>query len=66
VTLPFVEEQLATARRLMGEDFWPYGVGANRHVLEAFLLAHHRQGLSARKLLVEELFPASTLEAAVV
>ena len=26
VTLPFVEEQLAATRELMGEDFWPYGV----------------------------------------
>ncbi len=50
VTLPFVEEQIAAAKRLTGEDFWLYGVAANRHVLEAFLLAPHRQGLSARKL----------------
>ncbi len=63
VTLPFVEEQLARARELMGEDFWPYGVPANRHLLEVFLDHHHRQGLSGRKLTVEELFPASTLEA---
>ena len=26
VTLPFVEEQVAAAQALMGEDFWPYGV----------------------------------------
>ena len=62
VTLPFVEEQLGAARALMGEDFWPYGVAANRHVLDAFLDHHHRQGLSDRRLTVEELFPASTLE----
>jgi 4,5-dihydroxyphthalate decarboxylase len=62
VTLPFVEEQLMAARALMGPDFWPYGVPANRHVLETFLDHHHRQGLSPRRLAVEELFPASTLE----
>ena len=37
VTLPFVEEQLRTARALMGQDFWSYGLAANRHVLDAFL-----------------------------
>ncbi len=63
VTLPFVDEQLQAARELMGSDFWSYGVAPNRHVLDAFLKAHHRQGLSSRQLKVEELFHSSTLEA---
>jgi 4,5-dihydroxyphthalate decarboxylase len=62
VTLPFIEEQLQAARKLMGPDFWSYGVGPNRHVLDAFLKAHHDQGLSPRQLAIEELFHASTLE----
>ncbi|HXW27483.1 MAG TPA: ABC transporter substrate-binding protein [Xanthobacteraceae bacterium] len=63
VTLPFVEEQLKAARALMGQDFWSYGVDANRHVIEAFLRHHHAQGLSPRQLAVEELFHPATLEA---
>jgi 4,5-dihydroxyphthalate decarboxylase len=62
VTLPFVEEQLRAARRLMGVDFWSYGVGPNRKVLDTFLRHHHAQGLSPRRLAVEELFHPSTLE----
>lgn len=62
VTLPFVEEQLKAARALMGEDFWPYGVEPNRRTLEAFLDAHHRQGLSTRRVALEELFHSSALE----
>jgi 4,5-dihydroxyphthalate decarboxylase len=62
VTMPFVEEQLERARDLIGRDYWPYGVAANRHVLEAFLAHHHEQGLSRRQVLVEELFHPSTLE----
>ncbi len=62
VTLPFIEEQLQGARALMGPDFWSYGVAPNKHVLEAFLKAHHRQGLSPRQLGIEELFHPSTLE----
>lgn len=64
VTLPFVEEQLKAARTLMGADFWPYGVTANRATLECFLDHHHRQGLSSRRLRVEELFHPATLESA--
>ena len=62
VTLPFVEERLKEARALMGEDFWSYGVDANRKTLETFLQHHHRQGLSSRLVTVEELFHPGTLE----
>ncbi|WP_426959173.1 ABC transporter substrate-binding protein [Muricoccus radiodurans] len=62
VTLPFVEERLAEARVLMGHDFWSYGLEPNRHVLDAFLEAHHAQGLSSRRLRPEDLFHPSSLE----
>ena len=62
VTLPFVEERLAEARALMGEDFWAYGVDANRKTLDAFLRHHHAQGLSPREMKPEELFHPGTLE----
>ena len=62
VTLPFVEEQLGAARRLMGEDFWSYGLESNREVLRRFLERHHAEGLSSRLLSPEELFHASALE----
>nr|WP_219339196.1 ABC transporter substrate-binding protein [Tepidicella baoligensis] len=62
VTLPFVEEQLKAARETLGQDFWSYGVEANRKTIEAFLHHHHAQGLSARKLAVEEVFDPSTYE----
>lgn len=62
VTLPFLDERLHAARRLMGEDFWSYGLEPNRHVLEAFLRRHHAEGLSPRLLAPEELFHPSTHE----
>ncbi len=62
VTLPFVEERLAEARQLMGDDFWAYGLGANRKTLEVFLRHHHSQGLSSRLVKPEELFHPGTLE----
>jgi len=62
VTLPFAEERVRQARTLMGADFWAYGLEANRAVLEAFLRAHHGQGLSDRLLTPEELFHPATVE----
>jgi 4,5-dihydroxyphthalate decarboxylase len=62
VTLPFVEEQLKSARDALGKDFWSYGVDANRKTLEAFTRHHFRQGLSSRQVPVEELFHPSTYE----
>ena len=62
VTLPFVEERVAETRALMGDDYWPYGVEANRKTLDTFLHHHHAQGLSSRRLKVEELFHPGTLE----
>jgi 4,5-dihydroxyphthalate decarboxylase len=63
VTLPFVEERLAEARSLMGEDFWSYGLAANRHVIDRFVRQHHEEGLSQRLLAPEELFHPGSIEA---
>ena len=62
VTLPFMEEQVKAARDLMGADFWPYGIPANRKQLEYFFAQHHKQGLSSRLVRVEELFHPTTFE----
>jgi 4,5-dihydroxyphthalate decarboxylase len=63
VTLPFVEEALKNARDLMGDDYWSYGVEQNRKVLDYFLGQHHAQGLSSRRVSVDELFHPGTYEA---
>ncbi len=62
VSLPLVEEQLRRTQSFMGEDFWPYGLPANRHVLDAFVRHHHAQGISSRSVAVEELFHPASLE----
>ncbi len=62
VTLPFVEETLKDTRVLMGQDFWSYGVAPNRKVLDYFLGQHHAQGLSSRRVAVDELFHPATYE----
>ena len=62
VSLPFVEERVAETRASMGDDYWPYGIESNRKTLDTFLHHHHAQGLSSRRLKVEELFHPGTLE----
>jgi 4,5-dihydroxyphthalate decarboxylase len=65
-TLPWAVDELERTRALMGQDFWPYGLQANRHVLDAMTRYAAEQGLTARRLDVAELFPASTLDLAKV
>jgi 4,5-dihydroxyphthalate decarboxylase len=60
--LPWLPAQVEELRRTMGSDWWPYGFGPNRHVIEAFLRYHYEQGLSKRRLRPEDLFAPETLE----
>lgn len=61
--LPWSTAHAEEARREMGEDWWPYGLEPNRHVLDTFLRYHHEQGLSRTRLQPEALFARETLEA---
>ena len=56
ITMPFVDERLQKDRMLMGQDFWPYGIKKNEHVLNSFFSAHHAQGLSKRVVAINEMF----------
>lgn len=62
VTLPFVEDHLRNARKLMGHDFWSYGFAENEPVLDRFLAQHYAEGLSSRRLTPSELFHPASLE----
>ena len=60
--LPWTSAHAEEARSDMGEDWWPYGLSQNRHVLETFLRYHHEQGLSKRLFKPDELFARETLQ----
>jgi 4,5-dihydroxyphthalate decarboxylase len=62
VTLPWLVAEAEETTALMGEDFWRYGVKENAKEIEALTRYAHDQGLVSRKLTLEELFPASTIE----
>ncbi len=56
--LPHVEE----TEKLMGRNFWPYGLEQNEHTLSTFLRYSFEQGLSKRQLTPRELFAPESLE----
>ena len=58
----FGKEYLAMTHEMFGNDPYPYGVKANRKMLETLIDFSHEQGLTAKKMKVEELFATSTLD----
>ena len=54
---PMIEEE----QEIIGRDWYPYGIEANRPTIEALLQYTEEHGLSARRLKIEELFAPSTL-----
>jgi 4,5-dihydroxyphthalate decarboxylase len=65
-TLPWPVEELQRARALMGHDFWSYGADTNMRELEAVTRYAHEQGLTSRRIPLDELFVPSTLSLAKV
>lgn len=61
--LPGLVAELEEARDLMGEDFWPYGLEPNRHVLQTLMDYAREQGLLEKPLELHSLFAPETLEA---
>ena len=61
-TLPWPVDELEKTRKLMGHDYWRYGVAENAREIEAMTRYAHEQGLTAKRMLPEDLFAASTFE----
>jgi 4,5-dihydroxyphthalate decarboxylase len=55
---------LAEEQTIFESDPWAYGLEANRHVLEKFLVYCDAQGITGRKLAAEEIFCPSTIKLA--
>lgn len=60
VTLPWFAAELAETRAVMGDNFWPYGIGPNRNALTKMLGWAHAHGLTGRLLTLDDLFAPST------
>ena len=62
VSVPWIAQDIEETRKLIGENFWPYGIDKNRKTLEALFQYSHEQGLAKKQLSIEELFHPTTLE----
>ncbi|MEX1083719.1 MAG: 4,5-dihydroxyphthalate decarboxylase [Xanthobacteraceae bacterium] len=60
--IPWCYEQTRRAKEIFGEDFWPYGIEANRKTLDAFLQYAFEQGVCHRRLAPEDLFAKQVQE----
>src|SRR5262249_18021503 len=58
--LPWLHHHTQETLRLMGPDYWPYGLQRNRQVLELAAQHAHEQGLLAQPIRVDELFAPET------
>lgn len=60
-TLPWLHDELSSTLDLMGEDFWPYGLDANRDTIETMIEFSYEQGLIGTEFDPADLFAEETL-----
>ena len=56
VMLPWLTKRIQQDREALGDDWWPYGIGANRKAIDAILRYHHEQGLTQHRFRIEDIF----------
>jgi 4,5-dihydroxyphthalate decarboxylase len=61
-SLPWLLDEVQRTEKVMGKDFWPYGLEQNRHTIETLAQYSHEQGLSERLMRIEELFAGVTFD----
>ncbi|WP_331760489.1 phosphate/phosphite/phosphonate ABC transporter substrate-binding protein (plasmid) [Streptomyces sp. NBC_01471] len=59
---PWFSSLFERNRRLMGDDWWPYGVERNRKAVDMFLRHHYEQGLSKTLLTIEDITAPALLD----
>ncbi len=60
--LPWMIDEVEQTRRVMGADYWAYGLEPNRPTLAALTQYAHEQGLTPTALAVDDLFASPTLD----
>jgi 4,5-dihydroxyphthalate decarboxylase len=59
--LPWFGQELEETQALMGDNFYSYGIEDNRKTMDTLIRYSYQQGLSSRKLTIEELFAPASL-----
>lgn len=60
--LPWIGNEIEATENIMGKDFWPYGFSKNEHCVEQFLCHLSTQGLMAKAMNAQDLFPEELLD----
>jgi 4,5-dihydroxyphthalate decarboxylase len=60
--LPWYAQELERTRAIMGDNFYSYGLEANRKTLETLFRYSYEQGFSKRELTIDDLFDASGMK----
>ncbi|WP_430817657.1 ABC transporter substrate-binding protein [Carboxylicivirga sp. RSCT41] len=55
-SLPWFAQEYEETKKVMGKNYWPYGIEANRKTLQALFRYSYEQGLASCELTIEELF----------
>ena len=55
-SLPWLIDEIEGSRRIFGDEIWNYSVEGSRPTLEALVQYLDEQGLTSRRMSVEELF----------
>ncbi len=54
--IPWLNDLVDTDRAVLGDDWWPYGIGANRKAIDAILRYHFEQGITPKQFTCDEIF----------
>ena len=59
---PWFNQFMEADTDVLGEDWWPYGIAANRKAIEAVLRYHYEQGVTSRPFSMEDIFLPELLD----
>ncbi len=62
IMIPWLSELIDENTTVLGDDYWPYGMTANRDAVETVLRYHNEQGLTKRQLTIEDVFVPELLD----
>ncbi|MDT5152058.1 MAG: hypothetical protein QOI01_3791 [Mycobacterium sp.] len=60
--VPWMNALFEQNRALFADDWFPYGMSANRTAIDAYLRYHHEQGLSPRRWTADQVFATELLD----
>ena len=60
--VPWINALLERNAAQFADDWWPYGISANRQAIDTYLRYHFQQGLSSRRWTADEIFLPELLD----